>query len=127
MGDGRGLVLSPNHYRLDVWKESMRLVRQVYEETRHLPDEERFGLVAQMRRSAISIPSNIAEGASRGTKPEYVRFLLIARGSLLELDTHFWLCKDLGYLSDIGGCRQSMASIFAKLNALIASKRRRSR
>ncbi|HEY8010685.1 MAG TPA: four helix bundle protein [Rudaea sp.] len=92
--------MHPNHYKLEVWQEPMRLVRDVYSATRQLPDEERFGLTAQMRRAAVSIPSNIAEGAARGSKAEFVRFLLIARGSLTELDTQLWLCKDLGYLDD---------------------------
>ena len=101
----------------------MRLVRDVYSATRRLPDDERFGLIAQMRRAAISIPSNIAEGAARGSKADFVRFLLIARGSLIELDTQLWLCKDLGYLDDIKSLREQSERLFAKLNAFVARKR----
>ena len=77
----------PRHYGLDVWKDAMRLVSQVYRVTQTFPDAERYGLTLQIRRAAISVPSNIAEGAARGTRLELVRFLSIARGSLSELDT----------------------------------------
>ena len=70
----------------------------------------------------ISIPSNIAEGAARGSKTEYVRFLQIARGSLMELDTQLWLCRDLGYLSYDEDLKSAMVSVLVKLNGLIRSK-----
>jgi len=87
------------HYGLEAWKISMRLVKQVYEWSADFPPEERYGLVSQMRRAAISVPSNIAEGAARTGSREFARFLAIARGSLSELDTQYLLAVDLGFAS----------------------------
>lgn len=117
--------MRPNHYELQVWQEARVLVREIYAATAGLPANERFGLVSQMRRAAVSIPSNIAEGAARGSKAEFVRFLLIARGSPLELDTQVCLCEDLSYLTDTTTLRQRIERLFAKLNAFIATKRGR--
>lgn len=76
-----------NYRDLLVWQKGIALVKQVYALTRTFPADEKFGLVAQMRRAAVSIPSNIAEGQSRHTTNEFVRFLSLAEGSLAELDT----------------------------------------
>jgi four helix bundle protein len=73
------------HRDLNVWKESMNLVKQVYSLTQSFPKEEIYGLVSQMKRAAVSIPSNIAEGAARSSSTDFVRFLYIAMGSLAEL------------------------------------------
>jgi len=86
-----------NHKDLEVWKRSMDLVLLVYEIGKILPDQERFGLEGQMKRAAISIPSNIAEGAARGSTKEFIRFLDIANGSLSELETQLLLTEQLGY------------------------------
>ncbi|MBL7473761.1 four helix bundle protein [Robertkochia sediminum] len=83
------------HRDLKVWQKSMDLVLYVYRLTRKLPDSEKYGLVSQTNRSAISIPSNIAEGAGRSTPGEYVRFLDIAKGSLSELETQLIIMKEL--------------------------------
>lgn len=80
------------------WQKSMQLVLVIYEVTITFPTEERYGLVAQMRRSAVSIPSNIAEGYRRGTRREYLRFLRIAFASGGELETQLILSVNLGYL-----------------------------
>jgi four helix bundle protein len=88
------------HKNLDVWTVSMELARAVYRLTAAYPREERFGLVSQMRRAAISIPSNIAEGAARDSDNEFRNFLSIARSSLSELDTQFDLSCDLGFIPE---------------------------
>jgi len=86
------------HKNLDVWTLSMELARMVYRLTAAYPNEERFGLVSQMRRAAVSIPSNIAEGAARDSDNEFRNFLSIARSSLSELDTQLDLSYDLGFV-----------------------------
>jgi four helix bundle protein len=86
------------HRNLDVWQLAMDLVVKVYGFSNQLPDLERFGLVTQLRRAAISIPSNIAEGAARGSSREFARFLLIARGSLAEIETQLELAERLHHV-----------------------------
>ena len=76
-----------NHKNLDVWKKSIALVKDVYNITKGFPDDEKFGIVNQIRRAAVSIPSNIAEGCGRCSDKELLRFLDIANGSLAELET----------------------------------------
>src|SRR3954471_17841935 len=83
---------------LVVWQKSHQLVLAVYKLTRRLPKEELFGLVSQMRRSAVSVPANIAEGFKRRGKADKARHLNIAQGSLEELRYYFILCADLSYL-----------------------------
>lgn len=80
------------HKKLRVWQEAMRLVKLVYEATADLPPTERYGLTSQMRRAAVSVPSNIAEGAARKAKKESIWFYTISRASLSELDTQIELC-----------------------------------
>lgn len=84
---------------LIVWKEAHKLALTVYKVTKEFPSDEKFSLVDQMRRSAISIPSNIAEGFSRQTKKEKIQFYFIAKGSLTELQNQLLLARDLGYLN----------------------------
>lgn len=86
------------HKDLAAWRESMRLVNLVYRETATFPKEEMFGLTAQIRRSAVSVPSNIAEGAGRTSSAELAQFVAIACGSLAELDTQLRIAVELGYL-----------------------------
>ena len=85
------------HERLDAWKVSMELVKGVYVLTGDFPRDERFGLTQQMRRAAVSIPSNLAEGSGRNHAREYLQFIGIARGSLAELETQLQLAIMLGY------------------------------
>jgi len=84
------------HKDLDAWKLSMALATKIYELTRAFPKEELFGLTSQMRRAAISIPSNLAEGAGRNGDKEFLRFLTIAAGSASELDTQIEIARSVG-------------------------------
>jgi len=89
-----------SHKDLEVWKKSIDLVEAVYKLTKSFPKSEQFSLSVQMQRSAISVPSNIAEGSGRMSRGDYIRFLYIARGSLLELDTQIEIANRLGYISN---------------------------
>lgn len=80
------------HKRLDAWQLAMELCKDVYDFCEKLPKNEQYGLSSQMKRAAVSIPSNIAEGAARSTKKEFSHFLSISQGSLSELDTQLELC-----------------------------------
>ena len=88
-----------NYRDLIVWQKSMALVTEVYSITRLFPKEELYGLISQIRRSAVSIPSNIAEGYGRYSTNDYIRFLQIAIGSLYEFQTQLEIGLNLGYLS----------------------------
>lgn len=83
---------------LEVWKEARSLVKIIYHITNKFPDSEKFGLISQIQRAAISIPSNIAEGCGRESKKDSIRFFYFARGSLYELETQLYLAFDLNYL-----------------------------
>ncbi len=89
-----------NFGELLVWQKAMQLSKKIYELTVFLPKEELFALTSQMKRAAVSIPSNIAEGSSRNTTKDYINFLSIARGSNSELWTQILLCKELNYLAE---------------------------
>lgn len=88
-----------NHKDLKVWQRSMELVTEIYTATREFPKEELFGLTSQLRRAAVSIPSNIAEGYGRLFEKETIRFLSIALGSTAEVETQLYIAKDLGFIS----------------------------
>ncbi|MBP2832402.1 four helix bundle protein [Aquimarina sp. U1-2] len=85
---------------LEVWKEARELVNTIYEITKAFPSDELYGLIVQMRRCSISIPSNIAEGCGRKTSSDTIRFLHISRGSLYELETQVYLAVDQNYVTD---------------------------
>ena len=85
---------------LIVWQKAIILVEEVYHLLRNLPNDERYALSDQIRRSVVSIPSNIAEGRGRNSEKEFVRFLNIANGSAYELETQLILCQRLGYLNN---------------------------
>jgi four helix bundle protein len=89
--------LSGSYKDLRVWKESFTLSVAVYKLTRDFPSEELYGLTSQLRRAAVSIPSNIAEGYGRGTRRDYRSFISIARGSVLELQTQLAIASELGF------------------------------
>lgn len=86
-------------HNLKVWQKSHQLVLGLYKATARFPKDELYGLTSQVRRAAVSIPANIAEGTARGTDPEFSRFLLMAQGSASELDYHLLLAHDLKYLA----------------------------
>jgi len=109
------------HERLQVWRDAMELVEVVYRLSADFPDSERFSLTTQLRRAAISVPSNIAEGAARRSTLEYLRFLSMARGSLSEMDTQLQIAERLTYVSDTQHATELVNRVFAKLNALIRS------
>jgi four helix bundle protein len=109
------------HEGLEVWQDSMLLVEHVYGISADFPADERFGLTSQVRRSAVSVPSNIAEGAARRSTPEYLRFLSIARGSLSETDTQLQIAERLGYFSRTPQVDELVDRIFAKLTAQMSA------
>jgi four helix bundle protein len=112
-----GASVMATHKDLDVWKEAITMFTEFYTLTSNFPDSERFGLTSQMRRAAVSVPSNIAEGAARGTNKEYVRFLNISLGSLSELETQILIAQNLEYISSIEILTE-LESIRAKLYKL---------
>ena len=87
-----------SHRDLDVWKKSIGLVSEIYLLTKKFPPDELYGLTSQMRRAAVSVPSNIAEGAARGSSKEFSRFLSISLGSLAEMETQLLIAENLNYL-----------------------------
>ncbi len=89
-----------DYEKLVVWQKAMDLVSLVYRVTRTFPRDEQFGLTSQMRRAAVSVPSNIAEGCRRSTKKDFAHFLLIALGSASELDIQLKLAKRLGFANE---------------------------
>jgi four helix bundle protein len=88
------------HHDLDVWKISIEFVTMIYKYTENFPMSEMYGLTNQLRRAAVSIPSNISEGASRNTAKDFDHFLAISLGSISELETQLIIAKNLGYLKD---------------------------
>ena len=111
------------HKKLNVWKAAMKSAQMVYKITSRFPVEERFGLVAQMRRAAVSIPCNIAEGAARQGKKEFRNFVSMAQGSLSELDTQLDLSVLLGYLAkdDLKEVTSELLGVDKMLTGLIRS------
>lgn len=106
---------------LEVWKKSHELVLNIYNITRDYPSEEKFGLVSQMRRAAVSIPANIAEGFKKRSLKDKSNFYNIAQGSLEELKYYLILSKDLGYCKDTSNLHESIETIGKMLYGLIRS------
>jgi len=109
------------HKNLDAWKLSMQFVKNVYTATTAFPNEEKFGIISQIRRAAVSVPANIAEGAARKTKKEFLQFLYIAEGSISELDTLIELSLELNFCSPelANGLLQSLEDISKRIFGLI--------
>ena len=116
-----------NHRDLAVWQKSMALAVSVHALTKQMPKDEIFGLTSQMRRAAVSVPSNTAEGAARHTTKEFLAFLYIARGSLAELETQLRLTRAIGYLPDdlVSPALASTDEVGRLLTSVIASLKRR--
>ena len=96
---GRGAMVG-HHKELRVWQQSVDFSVDLYQATQSFPDSEKFGLRSQLRRAAVSIPSNIAEGAARGSAADYAHFLTIAVASASEVDTQLEISRRLGFLTD---------------------------
>jgi four helix bundle protein len=116
-----------SYQELDVWQKGVSLSIEVYKVTEEFPRSEKFGLTAQTRRAAVSIPANIAEGWGRGSTREYVQFLLVARGSIFELETHLIIGQKLGFLEEsrLGRLLEVTQAIGRMVNGLILALRAR--
>jgi four helix bundle protein len=113
--------------QLEVWQEAMNLVTAVYQYSRVFPKEETYGLTNQLRRAAVSIPSNIAEGQGRRSTKEFLNFLSVARGSLLEVQTQTEIAKRLKYLAEAETklLEQKAGTVIRLLNGLIRALERK--
>jgi len=116
------LCMNPNTTRsykdLVVWQKGIALAKLVYQVTRAFPSEEKFGLVAQMRRAAVSIPSNIAEGQARHTTGEFIQFISHAEGSVAELDTQLILSMELKFFRNADSEFELISELRRMLNVL---------
>jgi four helix bundle protein len=123
--------VTPTHRRshkdLILWQKAMGLAVAIHQLARHMPKFETFGLASQIRRAAVSIPSNVAEGAARHTTREFLQFLYIARGSCSELETQLTLTAQLGYApqADIAPVLARCDEVGRLLNAVITALHRR--
>lgn len=117
------MFLSLAHTRLDIFQQSRSLVLELYRVTRLFPDHERFALTQQVRRAALSVHLNIAEGCSRASLPERKRFFVISRGSLIEIDTALDIATELEYCTrdQIATLGSHLVSAFRQLSGLLKS------
>ena len=120
MGDEPARPPAKGYRDLLVWQKGMLLARAIYKLTQTFPSEEKFGLISQMRRAAVSIPSTIAEGQARKSTGEFVQFISNAEGSLAELDTQLQLSADLGFSKDpdLRRILESISELKRMLNGL---------
>ncbi len=111
-----------NDYKeLEVWKKGIALVVAIYETAKKFPKEEIYALADQIKRAAVSIPSNIAEGASRNSTKEFIQFLSIALGSTSELETQIIIAEKVGYIQNGENLRSDITIVRKMLNALMSS------
>jgi four helix bundle protein len=112
-----------SHRDLTVWQKAIEYTKLVYQITATFPTEEKYGLISQFRRAAVSVPANIAEGRARSSRKDYANFVIIARGSLMECDTYIELARQLSYMREADAIRlDSLAGEIGRmLNALRAS------
>lgn len=113
---------------LEIWQEAHKLTLEVYKITRKFPKDEQYGLASQLKRSASSVAANIAEGHSRDTTKEFVKFLFNARGSIAETECHLMLARDLKYITEneFQDLRKRYKVLGKRVNALIGSLKRKS-
>jgi four helix bundle protein len=119
------MFLTLNHQKLEVYTASRDFVLQCYRVTNTLPSEEKFGMISQIRRAALSVHLNIAEGASRRSETERKRYYEISRGSIIEIDAAFDVASALGYLkaANLDQAGEAMIKCFKLLSGMINSKR----
>ena len=118
-------MIERSHKNLDVWHRAMDLVTHIYAVTKMFPKEETYGLTSQMRRAAVSLPSNLAEGHAMKNTVHYLKFVYVARGSLAELETQLMIAENLGYaLSD--ALKPFFLEILPKLKQLLICCRKSS-
>lgn len=117
-------MLKLNHKNLEAWKQSLFLIKQIYALTKMFPKDELYGITSQLRRAAISIASNIAEGSSRKSSVERKRFYEIARSSIVEIDTQLEISILLGYVDKEGlqDIESTMIHVFALISGLLKSQ-----
>ena len=113
-----------DYKELEVWKKGIALVLAIYEILKKFPKDEQYALADQIKRAGVSIPSNIAEGASRNTTKEFIQFLYIALGSASELETQIIIAEKLGYVKNEETLLSEITIIRKMLNALISSLKR---
>jgi len=111
------------HYKLEAWKEAMALVTAIYQVIQEFPKDEVFGLTSQLRRAAISVPSNLGEGAARHGPKEFAQFLNIAIGSISEIETQLLIAVNLGYLTDSASVFTLLEQVSKLVNGLWKSVR----
>ena len=118
------MFLTLNHQKLDLYGFSRRFVLECYRSTKLLPADEKFGMISQIRRAALSVHLNIAEGASRKSETERKRYSEIARGSIIEIDAALDIANDLEYLNnqDLNSISEPMVKCFRMLTGMIQSK-----
>lgn len=124
MGSQLSVVSIKSSYRdLKVWRKAIELTKAIYTHTENFPKREHFGLSSQMRRAAVSVASNIAEGATRHSTKEFVHFLAIARGSLAELSTQIEIAYEIGFIDEVTNSQlMSAISEISKMLAALKSK-----
>lgn len=103
------------HEKLEVWKEGIKLVKDIYLITEKFPGSKKFGIISQLRRAAVSIPTNIAEGSARNTKKEFIQFLYISSGSISEIETLLIISKELDFIKT-----EELKTLISKLGRISA-------
>ncbi len=113
-----------DHRDLEVWQKSVELVTKIYRASQSFPKHELYGLTQQLRKAAVSVPSNLAEGAARASRKEFIYFLRIARGSLSEVETQIEIANRLGYLTNQKEVSDSLLTVRKMISSLLSAVRR---